>query len=178
MQRNNEAIVIISRPCSNNVFEREHINQISKVAKISHSYLIQLCCAILKYFLWWNILRCNILRWNWELLLAKILKSSRETTWLKKSIWSLIAEIVLAFDFFPGCSPALTKTGWRRPTILQKVFEATRIFKFLKNLRMFEYMNKIGSFVESLLAYVFSIFHCNCWTFFFFFWKGNRRRGP
>ena len=39
------------RPCTNKVFEQEYINQISKLAKISHSYLIEVCHAILKDFL-------------------------------------------------------------------------------------------------------------------------------
>ena len=88
------------------VFKREYIIQISKVAKTSHSHLIQAYHVILKRI-------SLILRWNSELLLAKILKSSRKTTWLQKSIWSLTA-VVLAFNFFPvngempECSPTLS----------------------------------------------------------------------
>ena len=51
MQWNNKTVVIILRPCTNKVFELEYINQISKVAKTSHSYLIQVCHALLKDFL-------------------------------------------------------------------------------------------------------------------------------
>ena len=39
------------RPCTNKVFEQEYISQISKVAKTSQSYSIQVCHAILKDFL-------------------------------------------------------------------------------------------------------------------------------
>ena len=52
MQWNNKKIVVILRPCTNKVFEREYINQVSKVAKTSHSYLIQAFHAMLKDFLW------------------------------------------------------------------------------------------------------------------------------
>ena len=103
MQWNNEIIIIILRPCTNKVFKLEYIIQISKVAKTSHSHLIQAYHVILKRL-------SLILRWNSELLLAKILKSLREITWLQKSIWSLTAGVVLAFDFFlikgetPDCS--------------------------------------------------------------------------
>ena len=38
-------------PCTNRVFEREYINQISKVAKTDRSYLIQVFHAMLKDFL-------------------------------------------------------------------------------------------------------------------------------
>ena len=51
LQLYNKAIVIILRHCTNKVFEREYINQISNVAKTAHSYLIQFCHAILKDFL-------------------------------------------------------------------------------------------------------------------------------
>ena len=42
---------IILKPCTNEVFGREYINQISKVAKTFRSYLIQAYHAILKDFL-------------------------------------------------------------------------------------------------------------------------------
>ena len=35
-------------PCTNKAFRREYINQISTVENIFHSYLIQVCQAILK----------------------------------------------------------------------------------------------------------------------------------
>ena len=50
LQRNNKTIAFILRPCTSKVFEREYINQISKVAKTSHSYLVQVCHALLKDF--------------------------------------------------------------------------------------------------------------------------------
>ena len=46
MQWINETIIIILRPCTNKVFEREYINQINKVAKTSHSYLTLVCHPI------------------------------------------------------------------------------------------------------------------------------------
>ena len=52
MQWNNKTIVVTLGPSKNKLFELEYINQISKVAKTSHSYLIQICHALLKDFLW------------------------------------------------------------------------------------------------------------------------------
>ena len=52
LQWNNKTTLIILRRCTNKVLEREYINQIIKVAKTSHSYLIQTCHATLKEFLW------------------------------------------------------------------------------------------------------------------------------
>ena len=43
-------MVILLRP-TNKVFKWEYINQISKVAKTFHSYLIQVCHAKIKYFI-------------------------------------------------------------------------------------------------------------------------------
>ena len=106
LQRNNKTIAFILRPCTSKVFEREYINQITKVAK-DFSFLFS---RDIKFFFY--------PRWNSELLLAKILKSSRETVWSQKSIWSLIAVVVLAFDFFPvkgetpECSPTVMFKCW------------------------------------------------------------------
>ena len=50
MQWNHKVIVIILRPSTNKVFELEYINQTSKKAKTSHSYLIHVCHEILKDF--------------------------------------------------------------------------------------------------------------------------------
>ena len=51
MQWNNKTIIIILRPYTK-IFELENINQISKVAKTSNSYSIQVCHSLLKDFLW------------------------------------------------------------------------------------------------------------------------------
>ena len=103
---NNKTIVFILGPYTNKVFELEYINQISKVAKKS-SFLFNSGFSR-------DIKRLSLIfTWNSELLLAKILKSSRETTWSQRSTWSLITVVVLTFDFFPvkgeapECSPTL-----------------------------------------------------------------------
>ena len=83
MQWNNKTVVIILRPCINKIFKLECISQINKDIK-SH--------AIKRLSL--------MLKWKSELLLAKVLKSLRETTWSQRSIWHLIAVVVLVFNFF------------------------------------------------------------------------------
>ena len=52
MQWNNKMIIATLGTCTNKVFKLEYINQISKRAKTSHSYLIQVCHVLLKDFLW------------------------------------------------------------------------------------------------------------------------------
>ena len=79
MQWKNKTIALILRPSTNKAFKLECINQIGKVAKTSHSYLIQVSHTILKDFLWSS-------KWNSALLLAKILKSLRETTQSQRSM--------------------------------------------------------------------------------------------
>ena len=83
--------------------EQEYIIQISEMAKTFHSYLNH---GFVTFF------------GLSKLLIAKILRSLRETTWSQKSKWSLAAVIVLNFDFFlikgetPECSPTLTFKRW------------------------------------------------------------------
>ena len=87
-------MVITLRPCTNKVLEPEYINQISKVAKTCHSYLIQVCHRLLKDFLsfWGEILKYYLPKF-W---------SPRGKMRDRKGAYDLIAVVVGAFDFFSG----------------------------------------------------------------------------
>ena len=68
MQWKNKTTVLILRPSTNKAFKLECINQIGKVAKTSHSYLIQVSHTILRLSLIFKVKFCITTCQNFEVL--------------------------------------------------------------------------------------------------------------